>query len=229
MTDDTDDQPLRAAAFLAQALGLPDEPAALAPDLARIERDAAAGVYAAELASSVGDAAFLVYAYDLAARDDAGRTGRDRFAADLATLQEAAERGVPGPRLLAHAATEDAAFLLATTPATYRALAGDDPVARLEATPADLPPGDSLMARRTAAEELLRLLRAADAQATAWLAATATGVESAGDSPTLAFTPEETELALFLLDDRSINSLLQSLDLVLTTARAQATSAKGAG
>ena len=216
MPDHPDPQPLKAAAFLAQALGLPDDPAALAPDLTPVDRDPILGVYAAELASSVGDAAFLVYAYDLAALDVAGRTGRDRFAADLATLQEAAARDAPGPRLLAHATTATDAFLLATTPATYRALAGEDAPTPAPFTSDHENADDPLAARRAAAEELLRLLRLADAQATAWLAA----IDDRADAPdSVSFTLEETELALFLLDERSIRNLLHVLNRLLTTVR----------
>ena len=232
----TDAQPLKAAAFLIQALGLEDDPGGLAPELVRVERDATGGVYAAELASSVGDAAFLVYVYALAARDPAGRTGRERFDADLATLRTAAERNAPGPRLVAHALTDADGFLLATTPATYRALAGDAPLPGLEAPPtAPHARGDPTATRRAAAEELLRLLRAADAEATAWLAAVAaeTSVraddaaigEDAAAPDLLSFSPEETELALFLLDEGSIRNLLRALNVFLTAAREQAASA----
>jgi len=230
---------VRAAAFLAQALALADDPAALAPELTRLRRDPAVAVYSAELDSSVGPTAFLVYAYDLAQRDAEGRTGWERYDHDLRTLEEAAERDAPGPRLLASAHGEGDAFLLATTPATLRALSGEAPP---EGTGEGTPPpvGDPAETRREAAGHLLRLLREADAEAATWLAAVAaeappaaSGARGEADaSPTAArgmdqvvFDDVETELALFLLDERSIRTLLRVINLFLTAARRQAADA----
>ena len=227
---ESDDRRRQAAAFLAQALDLPDDPAQIAGDLLPVDRTPAVAVFATELDSSVGPAAFLVYAYALAALDDDGRSGRDRFAADLDTLETAAARGAPGPRAVAHALGDDTAFVLATSPATLRVLTGEPPVvAPADAPP--LPPGaDPNETRRSAAEDLLRLLRAADEPATAWLAAWAasdagTGGPSQPAPSPRAFTPEETELALFLLDDRSIRHLLQTLNRLIATARDQTAAA----
>jgi hypothetical protein len=238
-TTPSDDRAPRAAAFLAQALELGQDvdPLALAADLTRLKVDPQAAIYAAELDSSVGPTAFLVYVYSFAATGPDGRTGREFFEADLATLETAAEREAPGPRVVAHARSEDEGFILATTPATLRALRGETPPEALESLQADagdlLPTGDVAEARRTGAEELLRLLRAADREAARWLAALqADGrlLPDAADGEirgTIAFNDAETELALFLLDERSIQSLLRALNVLLTAARAGASEAFG--
>lgn len=122
-----DDGPITAAAasFLAQVLGLETSPNALAElrgDLSTIKRDHNAAIYTIQLDSSVGPAAFLVYAFVLDARGGDGKTGREMYDAGVRTLEEAAERNAPGPRAVANAETEDYGFILATTPGTYRAL-----------------------------------------------------------------------------------------------------------
>jgi hypothetical protein len=228
------DRSLRIAAFVIQALDLDDDPAALAGEIVALKRDPNAGISSIELDSSVGPAAFLVYHYLLSATDDEGRTGRDLFDADLATLEQAAAQESPGPRIVAHATAGDEAFILATTPATYRTLTGAPPLTDLEATAADLLPGPETAAtRRTAAAELLRLLREADAQAAAWLRAIQTEGRLAPDDQTpdaddlLAFNEEEAALALFLLDERSIGHLLRVLNLLIASARQQAADALG--
>jgi hypothetical protein len=227
----TDSFAPRIAAFVAQALDLADDPATLAAEVVALKRDANAGISSVELDSSVGPAAFLIYHYLLEAIDERGRTGRELFEADLATLERTAEEDAPGPRLLAHALAGDVAYILATTPATYRALTGAPPLDDLEASAGDLLPGAATAeTRRAAADELLRLLRAADVQATAWLRAIRAEGRLAADgedAETLAFNQEETALALFLLDERSIGNLLRVLNLVLTSARRQANEALG--
>ena len=237
--DGPDERAVKAAAFLAQALelGPGTEPAALAADLASLKRDPHAAIFAAELDSSVGPAAFLVYVYAFDANGPDGRSGRDLFEADLATLRTAAERDAPGPRLVAHALGESEGYVLATTPATLRALRGEAPdeaIETLEAGPGELlPAGEAAEARRTGAEELLRLLRAANAEAVRWLAALQAEGRlrpEPGDEDALAtipFNEAETELALFLLDERSIQALLRALNLLLTAARAGASQALG--
>jgi hypothetical protein len=233
----TDDLTLKIAAFVIQALDLSDDPAALAGEIVALKRDLNAGISSIELDSSVGPAAFLVYHYLLDLPNAEGRSGRDLFDADLATLDRAAQQDTPGPRILAHATAGDEAYVLATTPATFRALTGASPLEEIEATAADLFPGaETAETRRTAAGELLRLLREADTQAASWLRA----IQSEGRLPQaeangkasessdlLAFNEEETALALFLLDDRSIGNLLRVLNLLLTTARQQAKDALG--
>lgn len=122
-----DDGPitLAAASFLAQVLGLETSPNALAElrgDLSTIKRDHNAAIYTIQLDSSVGMAAFLVYAYQLDAHGGDGKSGRALYEAGVRTLEEAAERNTPGPRAVANAETDDYGFILATTPGTYRAL-----------------------------------------------------------------------------------------------------------
>ena len=233
----TNDLTLKIAAFVIQALDLGDDPAAIAGEIVALKRDLNAGISSIELDSSVGPAAFLIYHYLLDVPNTEGRSGRELFDADLATLERAAEQDTPGPRILAHATAGDEAYVLATTPATFRALSGASPTEDMEATAADLLPGaDTAEIRRRAAHDLLRLLREADSQAAAWLRAirvegrlpqadaNGSGSES-GDL--LAFNEEETALALFLLDERSIGDLLRVLNLLITTARQQAADARG--
>lgn len=210
-----DPRSLKAATFLVQALGLPDQAETIANDLVAVDNGREVAVYAAELDSTVGPAAFLVYVYALSGGVADDIRGRSRFDADLETIRTAAERGVPGPRLVAHAIADSDAFLLATTPATLRALSGDiEPALQTPIRPVPDNPGP---VRAEAATELLRLLRAADIEAAAWLAAS--------DPSTLQparFTPAETELALFLLDERSIMNLLRVLDTIISAAKAAA-------
>jgi hypothetical protein len=207
-----DERSHRVAAFLVQALALTDDPTAVARDLLLIDGDELVGIYAAEFETSVGSAAFLIYAYAFEPAAGDGESGRDRFAADLAALQTAATVGAPGPRLVAHAETDQAAYILATTPATMRALSGQSTTDPASATKNDVAlTGDPLVARSAAATELLRLLRLAGDQARAWLLA----VDA---TPQFEPTSEETELALHLLDDGSIQTLLQVMKRVIALA-----------
>ncbi len=219
--------PLResAALFLGQVLGLTDTASSLASDLSPIKRDVNASIYTIQLESSVGPAAFLVYAYVLDDRGGEGHTGRELFNAGLETLQQAAERSSPGPRAVAHAETDAYAFILATTPGTYRALTGTAaPASSIEATPEVLPPTDeALRVRSEVAHDLLETLRMANTQATDWLAALRRSPGS--DEEMITFSEEETELALFLLDNDSIGSLLRALNLLVSTAQQQAAAA----
>jgi len=214
-----------AAAFLAQALDLADEPDALAADLVAIAAEPPVAIYAAELDSSVGPAAFLVYAYDLTATDADGRGGQTCFADDLATLERAAALAAPGPRAVAHARGDDLAFILATTPATLRALSGGgEPPPDASPPPADLLlAADPATARREAAAELLRALRLANEQAARWRAALpAPALPDAAQAPaarSLPVSSEETELALFLLDEASIRDLLLTINTIIDAAR----------
>jgi hypothetical protein len=239
MADSDDERAIRAAAFLAQALDLDPNltPAAIAGDLARLKQEPHAAIFAAELDSSVGPAAFLVYVYALDRADPDGRTGRELFDTDLAILETAAERDAPGPRLIAHAHGDAEAYVLATTPATFRALQGFPPEEVPDAVTADrgdpTATADVAAIRQASAEELLRLLKSANTEAARWLTALRTG--GGPDSPTaegdraetIAFNDAETELALFLLDERSIQSLLRALNLLLTAARQETDAAIG--
>lgn len=220
-----DHDPLRqgAAVFLGQVLGLSEPAANLVNDLSPIKRDVNAAVYTIQLESSVGPAAFLVYAYVLDDRGGEGHTGKELFDAGLATLQKAAERSSPGPRAVAHAETDMYAFILATTPGTYRALTGTpEPTTPVDAA---FPPPteDALRVRGDTAQDLLDTLRAANAQATNWLAALQ--ISTGPDDETIVFSEEETELALFLLENESIGNLLQALNLLVSTAQKQAAAA----
>jgi len=213
----TDSRMLQAAAFLRQALEIDDDPATLAPDLTEVSRDDVVAVFATELDSSVGPAAFLIYVYDLTTSDDTSGAGQRRFDTDLATLETAARRDAPGPRLVAHAAGETEAFLLATSPATLRALSGEARTGTAVTGITERPEDDPTTVRRAAAGELLRLLRDANVQAESWLGAVG-DLESLSRS--FPGSDEETGLALLLLDDRSISPLLRTLNAIISTARA---------
>ncbi|CAA9551395.1 MAG: hypothetical protein AVDCRST_MAG87-890 [uncultured Thermomicrobiales bacterium] len=238
-TDNESDQRLRlgAGSFLGEVLGLDDPPDNLAADLSPIKRDSNASIYTIQLDSSVGPAAFLVYAYQVRDRGGDGHTGKELFDAGLDTLEEAARKATPGPRAVAHAETDDFAFILATTPGTYRALTGGrgpTPAISLASTAAPDPPppettasDEPLRVRSETAQDLITSLRIANTQASDWLAAVraserSTGSGSSLDDGTLAFTPDETELALFLLDNESIGTLLRVLNVLVSSAQTQA-------
>ncbi len=223
MTDVSSTEPttlaLGAATFLTQALGLPDSPATIAVELSKVREDTVAGIYSLELDSSIGPAAFLIYAYALRQWDAEGASGEQLYGEGLTILQQAAERDTPGPRMVAQADTETMGFILATTPATWRALRGAEPIS-LVATEADMPPA-TVSERASLAEDLHRSLKGTNDQARAWL----TAIRSAGaveDEDVLPFTEEETALALFVLDSSNIESTLTALNLLVTSARQQA-------
>lgn len=218
----------RAAAFLLQAVQADADAGELAAEMITIAEDAFQTILAARMESPAGPAAFLVYVFPIV---DA--TARARYERALQTMQEAAERGAPGPRPLAHAESNDDGFILATTPATFQALAGEVPSTTDETDLSTLiSPEQSDQVRQEAATALIRLLRAADAQATIWQAAmqTASGgvrlTESDG-ADDIQFNEAESELALFLFDERSIKRLLKVLSLFITAA-ASATARKDA-
>jgi hypothetical protein len=216
-----------AAAFLGEVLEIPDA-GSLAPDLSPIKRDTNASIYTIQLDSSVGPAAFLVYAYLLNERGGDGHTGQELFENGLATLQQAAQRASPGPRAVAHADDDTFGFILATTPGTYRALTGETPTtAEIEATTADLMPvEEASRIRSELAQELLLSLKQANQQAVDWLKAIQSVDTATGENEDfLEFTSDETELALFLLDDNSISSLLNALNLLVTSAQQVAAAA----
>lgn len=219
-----------AAGFLLQVLDLEDDARDLARDLSVIKRDANAAIYTVQLDSSVGLAAFLVYAYVLESTGGDGHTGRELYDAGLDTLQRASQRNTPGPRAVAHATTETHGFILATTPGTYRALTGNQSDADLEPSPADLPPTSNIdRVRSDSAERLLALLKDANQEARTWIGAMQTASQRAGDAEgeTISFTEEETELALFLLDNESIGDLLRSLNMLVATAQEHTAQAIG--
>ncbi|MDQ2682481.1 MAG: hypothetical protein M3Y37_03035, partial [Chloroflexota bacterium] len=100
----------RIAAFVAQALDLEIDPADLIPEIVALKRDDETGTSAIELQSSIGPTPFLVYHYALT------EAGKRRLETDIATLEKAATLDTPGPRIVAHATTDEDAFILATTP-----------------------------------------------------------------------------------------------------------------
>jgi len=98
----------------------------------------------------------------------------------------------------------------------------------MEATAADLAAIEGAARYRSeVARDLLESLRNANQQATDWLAAIQIASQSDVDGKEaiddlLAFTEEETELALYLLDDESIGNLLRALNLLVASAQQQA-------
>lgn len=224
-TLEPDDMAIAAAGFLAEVLGLDDEDVSLANDLSAIKRDANAAIFTIQLESSVGPAAFLVYGYVLDERGGDGHTGRELYESGLATLQQAAERDSPGPRAVAHGEADTRGFIIATTPGTFRALAGAStepaPAPALEPDPATFrSEAQTNRVRAASADELLHQLKAANEQAAQWLGAIQQASQDGGDDDDiLAFNESETELALFLLDDRSIGDLLRALNLLVSTAQ----------
>jgi hypothetical protein len=222
MTDDTVTSPsplaLAGGTFLAQALELSDDPAAIAGELTEISDSGVNAVFSVELDSSIGAAAFLVYVYALEATGQGDQTGADLYRQAMTTLEQAAERDTPGPRLVANAETEQVAFILATTPATWRRLQGEEPA--VVATEADLPAtATSMQQRASIAEDLHRTLKEANDHARDWL-----GAVRAAESGTseVAFTEEETALALHVLDQANVTPLLNALNLLIASAQERA-------
>ncbi len=225
MTDTRIVQPedrIRAAAFLQEALGIGMDPAAIGPELDVVSTDAYSVTYTIELQSSVGDAAFLIYQFALDATGPGDRRGSDLFKEGLETLELATERNTPGPRIVAHALTDDEGYMLATTPATYRLLTGATDLDELTASESDLLPGaDTSRIRGESADELLRLLKLANDQAKTWLSAVrAEGRVTTGGAD-IPLSQEEQALALFLLDEASIQDLLRLLAVMVDTAKRQ--------
>lgn len=222
-TDNSQEQAMRqgAAGFLGQVLGLEETPEFLAQDLSPIKRDTNASIYTIQLDSSVGPAAFLVYTYVLDATGGDGHTGKELFDSGLLTLQQAAQRSAPGPRAVAHAESGRYGFILATTPGTYRALTGEPDLNDIVASNADLARSRPGRSRGDIAAEFLATLRTTNDIAGEWLASLQGSTETgmSGQQDVIEFTEEETELALYLLDDQSIADLLQSLNLLVTTAQ----------
>jgi hypothetical protein len=222
MTDSIEPIAFRLAAFLNEALELGENPAELAEEILPFKRDRNAGISTIELESSIGVAAFLIYHYELNTNDEEGRPGRELFQTDLHTLERAAKLNTPGPRILAHAMTEDEAYILATTPATHRALTGAGP----EDTAPAIPEEERDEVRKETATNLLRLLSEANAQARDWLAAMQlSGATTSAEQ--VDFYPEETGLALFLLDESNIRQLLQVLNIMVQSASADLSSQNG--
>lgn len=222
---------LNATAFLVEALDLATDASEIARGIVWLRRDAWSGVCSIELDSSVGPAAFLIYDYELNSANLAGMSMRAQFEADLQTLERAAELDSPGPRILAHATIGETAFILATTPAVHRALTGIGGEAQIEATEADLlPVAEVAKMREEAANDLMDRLRSADEAAARWLRAfRAEGnVATEAESDFVEFGEAESALALFLLDERSIQHLLQAFNLFIASARDGSGNGRGA-
>lgn len=211
---------LRAAAFMQEALGADMDPVSLEPGLEVVNTDAHAITYTVELESSIGDAAFLIYQFSLSASGPDGRSGAEVFREGLETLELAAERNTPGPRLLAHGTTEDEGYMLATTPATYRLLTGETNLDEITASEGELLPGaDTARARSQSADELLRLLKLANDQAKTWFSAVRAEGRITTSGADIPLSQEEQALALFLLDESSVQDLLRLLAVMVDTAK----------
>ena len=201
------------AAFVVQALDLQLDPQELVDEIVALKRDEASGISAIELQSSIGATPFLVYHYEI------GGGNRAHLDADLATLEKAATLKTPGPRILAHAVAGEEAYILATTPQVHRAMTGE------QAPPhAEMQRARPERARTRAVDRLLDQLRSANELAGEWLKAVE-AIEKSGDE--LSFTEQEAALALFLLDDRSIQDLLRALNVLISSARNQAPGSLG--
>lgn len=194
------------AAFLVQALELELDPAELVSEIVALKRDAKTGISAVELQSSLGPTPFLVYHYQL------DPVVQKQLDGDIATLEKAATLDTPGPRIMAHATSDSEAYILATTPAVHENLTG----ATREQRARKQMPVDR--ARTRVPDKLVDKLREANQLASDWLAAIKVAGEQGDD---LSLTDQEAALALFLLDDRSIQDLLKALNLLMATARNQ--------
>jgi hypothetical protein len=211
------DERLRAAAFLQEVFGPEADPATLAPELEVLSSDGASTTWTIELTSSVGDAAFLVYQYTLNKKRADGKWGRELFRTGLETLELAAERNTPGPRIVAHAETDVEGYLLATTPDTYRKLTGSDPALAPAPGPVIEAGTASARARKESADELLRLLKLANDQSRTWLAAIRADRAASGND--VPFTKEETALALYLNDETSVQDLLRLMAILVESTK----------
>ncbi len=215
---------LLAARFIIDTLSLDLVPEVLVPTLNRIERDDNTAVYAVQLESSVGPAAFLVYGYETGLTGQRGADSQQRYATDVRTLEVAQSRNVPGPRLIASGELAGNLFVLATDPQTFAALAGAE--ASTNAATDSEREREPVELRRDAAEKLVTLLRDADRQAGRWLRAVDRQETSATSEPIpLAFDDVETELALYLLGPDGVLTLASR---VLESAQA-ANDAAGSG
>lgn len=201
-----------AATVLAHVLGLDAEPSDLAGSFALLSGNPPVAVWTIELAADREDVAFLLYAYDLSAADRDGIAGRERLDRDLAVITEAAERGAPGPRLVAQAEVGEWAIVVATSPATLERF-GSPPESRLRAQEQAVHKPASPNERARAANALLLALRTAEQRSSAYLNA----VGSGNAEP----TPEERALALFIADARSLASLPRALRVAVERAAAQ--------
>lgn len=198
----------RIASFVVQALNLEVNPSELISEIVALKRDESTGISALELQSSIGPTPFLIYHYEIA------QSGRALLDADLATLENAAKLDTPGPRIVAHAIAGDDAYILATTPGIQRSMTGTRPVP-IKRAPLALERG-----RTKVPDRLVDRLREANRLAGDWLAAIEAS-SATGNDDDLSFTEQEAALALFLLDENSIQDLLRALNILISTARNQ--------
>lgn len=202
-----------AATVLAHVLGIDDDPSDLVSAFTPLSSEPPVAVWAVELDAEGEDVAFLLYAYNLTAADSNGIVGRDVLERDLAVIAEAADRGAPGPRLVAQGEVGNWSVVVATSPTTLERL-GAFPTAQPDRPASTAAPPASPRERARAANALLVSLRAAEQRSLAFLAAVGDG----GDPP----TPEERALALFIADGRALASLPRALRVAVERAADQA-------
>lgn len=221
MTNDTDLK-VRLASFAIQALELEESPESIAESVESFKQVPASGIWTLELDSSIGTVAFLFYHYTLAATDDDGKKGAEIFEEELRVLERAAKLNTPGPRIMAHAVTDDEAYILATSPAVHRAMTTAEASPPAEPVDAGMPAEEVDKLRRDSAASLADALVEANRLATQWLAAVRVAGEQHPDNPDTEIVPfneEETALALMLFDDANSRELLQAMNLAIETAK----------
>jgi hypothetical protein len=210
---------LRLATFVAEALELDESPESLASEIEVFKDQANAGISTVELESSAGIMAFLLYHYDIDVMGEDGKSGGELFDHDLKTIERATKLDTPGPRILAHAVQDGEAYILATSPATHRLLTGSE-------SPTELPipktAEEAERLRKDAAAGLVDTLKTANHYAASWLAAVrGPETEDSRDKPQdrIDFTDEESELALYLLDQANVRELLHVMNLMIESTK----------
>ncbi len=219
-----EDERLRAAAFLHEVFGPDADPQILAPALELLSGDAASFTWTIELSSSIGDAAFLIYQFSFNKKRPDGKWGRELYRDGLETLELATQRNTPGPRIVAHAETDNEGYLLATTPATYRRLTGSEVEPESGAGPTIEAGAAAAKARQESADELLRLLKQANDQARTWLAAIRADSGAGNPDEEIPFNQEEAALALYLNDEASVRDLLRMMAVLVDSSPRDGTS-----
>ena len=133
---------------------------------------------------------------------------------------------------MAHAVAGNEAYILATTPATHRALTGEAPGAGAPRSASlSVDPESAAGIRSEAASKLVEALADANQLAASWLAAIRAGAAEGGvdvaSGEFIEFNEAETALALYVLDDRSIKDLLSVLNLMIESAKRLSASEPG--
>lgn len=219
---------LQIAEFVSAALNMPESQQEIASSINTLRQDDHSAIYMVSLESpDIGDAAFLVYRYNLDSASSEDNPGKDHFDTDLQTLITSANLDLPGPRLLAHATTDNYALILATTPETYRALTGQP--AEDKVIPLELTQAEQETVRRDAAIGLLVALRDANRHAATWLnALERSGAPVVNDSPGgVAMLEEETALAMHVVDRANVQDMLHALNFFVDWAGRQRTEIAG--